>query len=214
MLTDRRRAAALCGFAAVAFAFGTAIIGAAARPGYSHRSQFISELGESGAADGLLVSAAGFAPTGLLVLLFLAFLAPQLPRSWRTTIGLLAFGAVGVAYVVSAMARCDAGCPATGSLSQSVHNLFGALEYVGAFIGLVLLGGVFHQSATWRSFAPLSFACAALVGVGFVGILVPPLAPVRGASQRVAEAGIFLWVVLVSVALLADDAGRRGQRPR
>jgi hypothetical protein len=199
-------AAALCGFAAVLWACVATVAAAAARPGYSHRSEFISELGETGTADGLLVSVAGFAPTGLLVLLFLWLARGELPRSRRSTVGILSFAAVGVAYLVAAVARCEPGCPSSGSPAQTVHNFFGALEYVGAFVGLVLSGTVFRRSERWRPLAALSLVCAALVAAGFIGAMLPGLAAFRGTSQRVAEAGIFLWIAAVSVVLLPRPA--------
>lgn len=202
----RRRVAAASGFTAIAIALTTTLVGAAARPGYSHVSQYISELGEMGAVNGASISALGFAPTGIAVLLFLACAAPSLPRRRGTPLGLACFAGVGVAYVVSAFAPCDAGCPASGAIStrQALHNAFGAFEYAGAFAGLLLLGGAFRHSRRWRSSARLSFFCAGLVGAGFVAMLLPSLAPVRGVAQRVAEFGAFLWIGVVSFVLWRD----------
>jgi hypothetical protein len=187
----------------------TTVLGAGARPGYSHASQFISELGERGSPHGGLVSAAGFAPIGGLVLAFLALAAPHFPRSRWSASGILCFGAVGAAYLASAVARCDPGCPAAGSLSQSVHNLFGGLEYVGALAALLLFAGAFRRSDPWRPLWPLCALCAVLVGLGFAGVLAPSLAALRGASQRIAEAGIFGFVAAVALALLLRPAPRR-----
>ncbi len=200
--TWRERSAALCGFAAALLAFTTTVAGAAARPGYSHVSEFISELGESGAANGLLVSAAGFAPTGFLVLLFLWLAWPLFPQSRRSLWGVCSFATVGISYIVTAVARCDPGCPSTGSLSQTVHNQFGVLQYVGSFVGLVLLGAEFRRSDRWRRLAPACILCATLVGPGFVGMVLPDFSPVRGSFQRAAEVGIFLWVAVVSMTLM------------
>lgn len=202
----RAKLAALCGFVAVALAIATPLAGGALRPGYMHATQFISELGETGAEHGALISAFGFAPTGVFVLLFLALAAPSLPRTRRATLGLVAFAAVGVAYLVSSVARCDAGCPTTGSPAQTTHNLFGVLEYVGALAGLLLLASAFDRSPAWRSTAPATVACAVLVGVGFGLLLVPSLLPLRGLLQRVAEVGVFGWIALASVALLRNES--------
>jgi ribosomal protein S18 acetylase RimI-like enzyme len=150
----RRIAAALAGLAASTFAVAVPLIGAWARPGYSHVSQFISELGESGAPGAAWVSAAGFAPIGGLVLVFLALAGRVLPVSRWTLSGLLCLGAVGAGYLAASLAPCDPGCPATGSLSQAVHNSFGALEYVGAIAGLLLLGASFRVSRGWSSSHP------------------------------------------------------------
>jgi hypothetical protein len=202
-------AAALCGLAAVALVLATTVLGGGAREGYSQTAQFISELGERGSPNGGLVSAAGFAPIGLLVLAFLVLVAPQLPRTRGSAAGLWCFGAVGASYLVSAVARCDPGCPADGSFTQSVHNLFGGLEYVGACAGLLLFAGAFRSSDRWRPLWPVCVLCAALVGLGFAGVLAPSLAEIRGASQRIAEAGIFGFVALAAQVLLFRPAAPR-----
>jgi len=198
----RRRAAALAGLAAVALALAVPLLGARARPGYSHVSQFISELGESGAPGAEWVSAAGFAPIGLLVLAFLALAAPALPASRWKRPGLACLGAVGAAYLAASLAPCDPGCPVTGSLSQTLHNAFGALEYAGAIAGLLLLAAGLRGSALGR----LSVAAAALVALGFLAMLTPSFPSVRGLAQRVAEASIFLWIAVASGSLLRDGS--------
>jgi hypothetical protein len=183
------------------WAFAVPGVAACRSDGYSHVSQFISELGATGAADGALVSAAGFAPIGALVLAFLALAARALPRTRGVRAGLVCLGAVGVAYLVSAVFRCDPGCPSTGSLAQSIHNGFGLLEYVGALAGFGLL------AAALRS--PGCVFAAVGVAAGFAGMLTPSLEPFRGASQRLAEAAIFGWIAYASVRLLRPDEEAR-----
>lgn len=200
--TPRRRAAALFGLTAAGLALAVPLLGARARPGYSHVSQFISELGESGAPGARWVSAAGFAPVGFLVLTFLVLAAPALPASRWKLPGLAGLAAVGVAYLAAWLAPCDPGCPVTGSLSQRVHNAFGALEYVGAVAGISLLGAAFRGAQHGAALARLSPAAAALVALGFLVMLAPSLAPVRGLAQRIAEASIFLWIAVASGFLL------------
>jgi hypothetical protein len=131
-----------------------------------------------------------------------AFAAAALPASRRAMLGVVCLGAVGAAYLVSSIAPCDPGCPSAGSLSQSVHNLFGLLEYLGAIAGLLLLRPVLWASERWRPLAAAAAPAAALVAIGFLGLFVPSLAPYRGASQRVAELAIFLWIALASAILL------------
>jgi hypothetical protein len=198
----RNLAAAACGLLAVLLAVVVPIAAGRLEPGYSHRSQFISELGAQGAANAAAVSLAGFAPIGALVLAFLAFAHGTFPGTQIKTAGTLCLGMVGIAYLIAALFPCDAGCPGSGSLSQSVHNTFGFFEYIGAVVGLILLGSAFRESIHWR---PLVAACLALVPVvaaALAAMLTPQLAPVRGLSQRLAEAAIFGWIAIVSVFLL------------
>jgi hypothetical protein len=179
------------------WAFAVPGVAAWRSDGYSHVSQFISELGAMGATDGALVSAAGFAPTGALVLAFVALAAGGLPRTRGVRTGLVCLGAVGVAYLVSAAFRRNPGCPSTGSLAPSIHNGFGLLEYLGALAGFGLLARALRS--------PVCALAAVLVAAGFAGMLTPSLEPFRGASQRVAEAAIFGWIAYASVLLLRTD---------
>lgn len=214
--TTRARIAAACGFGAIAAAIATPLLGAAARPGYSHVTQYISELGELGAPHGGAVSLLGFAPIGVAVLAFLVFAAPLLPRTRSLAIGLVCFAGVGLAYLVAAVARCDTGCPASGTTStrQAIHNAFGGLEYAGAFAGLLLIGAGFRRSVRWQAVAPACFLCAGLVAAGFGGMLLPSFTPARGVAQRVAELGIFGWIGITSLALLRVPAPAAGSRGR
>jgi hypothetical protein len=200
------RVAALLGAAACALALAVPLIGGAARPSYSHVSQLVSELGESGASGAGWVAGAGFAPIGLLVLGFLAAAARVLPASRRTRLGLLCLGAVGAGYLAAAAAPCDPGCPSTGSLSQSVHNVFGLLEYLGAAAGLLLLRAAFAASPPWAALARPSALAAAGVALGFAGMLAPPFVELRGLAQRLAEASIFLWIARLSYFLVRRRA--------
>ena len=169
-------------------------------PGYSHRAQFISELGAQGAANGALVSLAGFGSIGALVLAFLALAYGSFPPA-RRTVATLGLAMVGAGYLISAVFRCDAGCPSTGSASQVLHNAFGLLEYLGAMVGFALLRMPFRESTRWRALAPVCTVAAVVVGVAFVAMLTPALTPVRGVSQRVAEIAIFGWIAIVSAFL-------------
>lgn len=209
--TTRARAAAASGLAAALWAVLVPGVASCASPSYSHVSQFISELGASGAANASLVSVAGFAPTGLLVLAFLGLTAGLFPSSGRATAGVVCMSTVGIAYLVSAAFRCDPGCPSAGSTSQSVHNFFGFLEYLGATSGLLLLGAALRGAAGWKRLSAASTIAAAGVALGLAGMLLPALEPVRGISQRLAEAAIFGWVGYASLLLLGLDTGRDGR---
>jgi hypothetical protein len=210
-MSVRGIAAAACGLASAAMALLVPLVGAYGEPRYSQRAQFISELGAADAANARLVAVFGFVPIGALVLAFVVLMAGVFPRSRRTSLGLFGLAAVGTAYLVSALFPCDAGCPSEGSFSQSVHNLFGLLEYVGALSGLLLLANALRSSAEWRSLGGPSIACAALIAVGFFAMLTPALQPMRGASQRIAEAAIFGWVAYTSLRLLR--VRREGEPP-
>lgn len=202
-------AAGACGLAAAALALLVPVVAAWGEPAYSHVAQYISELGATDSAHPSLVAAAGFAPIGLLVLAFLALASGVLPCTRLVGAGLVGLGAVGVGYLVAAVFPCDAGCPSAGSLSQSIHNLFGFLEYAGAVAGLLALGAALLRPLAWRPLARGCFVAAGLVALGFLAMLAPGLESVRGLSQRLAEGAIFAWLAFASACLLR--VGRKAE---
>ena len=101
---DSPRVAAVCGLAASALAFAVPLLGAWARPGYDSVAQYVSELGEHGAADGALVSLGGFLPIGLLGLAFLGLGARALAVDSRARAATVLFAAVPLGYLVAAFA--------------------------------------------------------------------------------------------------------------
>jgi hypothetical protein len=206
-----RRAAALCGFAATLFSLLVPLLGGWARPGYDQRSQYISELGELGAIYGGAVSLLGFLPTGVLVLGFIGGAARFFPQATAVQAALVCFSGVGFAYITAAFARCDPGCPDVGSATQAVHNLLGAVEYLGALFALLLLAWSLRSDEEWRPFAGASLAAAAVVLIGFTGMLLGT-GSLRGAWQRLAETAIFGWILAVSLRVLRHEPRLRGRR--
>lgn len=168
------------------------------KPGYSHLRHTISELGEMGSPVGKSVSYLGFVAIGAFLWLFL-FIASRLLPSESDVFWMLAL--VGAGYVGGGVFRCDPGAPFIGSWRTSLHNLFGALEYLGAAAAFFAL----QRSEFW---APLSEAMAFAGGIVFfcfAAISFPH--PYRGLFQRIAEAVIFGGVMLIGYWVFRATAG-------
>lgn len=198
-----RRAAAVVGLLAAAWAVAIPWGFGAVREGYHHTSQFISELGEEGGPHAAAVNYLGFLPQGLAVWVFLALDAGCFPRGWVKGVGVAGLAGVGLAYLIAAVFPCDPGCPATGSVRQQVHNLGGLAEYGGAVIGLAALALAFRADPAWRGVWRVTLAAAVTVAAGFVLMQFPAEAAQKGLWQRVCEAAIFGWIAVVSVRLLS-----------
>ncbi|GEL71759.1 DUF998 domain-containing protein [Myxococcus virescens] len=168
------------------------------RPGYSHLRNTISELGETGAPDALRVAWLAFAPLGLAVWVFVALLGGGLPEDAAT--GLILLSLLGVSYVGAAVFPCDAGAPFWGTWRNQIHNLVAAIGYFGAGAGLIELGRTFEDTAMLSNLAMLTAA----LGKGVLaGIFVLSFeSPVRGLVQRLIEATVFGWMLLVGVWLV------------
>lgn len=172
-------------------------------PGYSHASQFVSELGAIGATHRKLFSYGGLFLPGLLTVAFaLGMYLLVRPRPWLVASSLLA-ALAGFGRMTGPFFPCDAGCAIDDmSFSAIVHSLVGFVALVsGALAPLVLAIGLKGQrrSRLWWWSAGLGGWPLVLVFVmfGFAKTL-----SFVGVIQRIVLAAFYIWVV--AVALNAD----------
>jgi hypothetical membrane protein len=178
-------------------------------PGYSHVRDYISELGAAGAPQASAVNLFTFLPTGLLLIVATFSLKGVLPRGSAVTAGLALVSLTGLSYVGAAFAPCDTGCPAAGSSRQALHNLFGLAGYLGAGVGLCLVG----VSAGLRTVGRLAIAAGTVAIAGLVVMGVPEAEPWRGLAQRIVEGAIIGWMVLAAFGPEIGERERVGLSP-
>jgi hypothetical protein len=170
------------------------VVAGAFTPGYSHLSQFISELGARGSPHEWVVRLAGFLPSGLLLLAFCRFAYAALPRSAGTTLGLIGLALYAAGYLVAAAYPCDLGCrPDKPSASQLIHNAAGLLGYLLAPAFLATLA---RAARAWPNAGRVVFAGYASAAVALGGLLtLSPASATAGLSQRALEFAVLAWVV-------------------
>jgi len=160
------------------------IVGARRKNGYGHTRHTISELGEYGSANMRFVSLGVFLPVGLI----LAIVALLLRADHQPIAGLAC--AIAVGYLVAAFLPCDPGSPLAGTWRQSVHNLGGAVEYIGGAYALLRIAELLGPG----------FRVAGIVVAG-AAVLLSFESSFRGIVQRVAETCLFaglciaLWMI-------------------
>ena len=159
-----------------AYLFVTLLFLARRKPGYSHLRNTISEIGETGARDQRVVALMVFFPIGL-ALLVVAYVL----RAHSSAGSALAI-AIAIGYVGAAAFPCDPGSPLSGTARQGLHNLAGAVEYIGGGFALVTLAREFGQPFQAMGFVVLGAAIA---------LSVLPSSSIRGLVQRVAEICLF-----------------------
>lgn len=176
------------------------VVGGATFPNYSHASQFISELGASGAPNARIINLAGFLPAGLLLTAFAFFAWRSLPRSRATTIGLLGLALFALGYLAAVVFPCEPGCrPAQPSLSQALHNFFGLAGYITAPLSLFILGWKARMWPGARHLSALGFISGGLALLG-LQFLSPDFRYV-GIAQRVLEGSVLAWIVVCALYL-------------
>jgi hypothetical membrane protein len=189
------------------------VVAGARTPGYSHVSQFISELGARGAPNEWGVRLAGFLPSGLFLLAFCGCAFVVLPRTRATALGLLGLAIYAAGYVVAAAFPCDLGCqPEEPSASQLIHNVGGLIGYFLAPGFLLVLA---LAARSWPDAGRLVVAGYAASGAALVALLsLSPSSPVVGLSQRLMEFAVLAWVLLCCGYLTKQGTDRpAGNRP-
>jgi hypothetical protein len=168
---------------------------ASLRPGYSHISSTISELGETGAPRAQQVSFGFFLPVGLLVWLALWLVWREAPGRYVSLV-LIALSSLGAGYVAAAFFPCDSGAPLFGTWRTQVHNVVGFIDYAGTATDFLLISR--HFAGRDTTFQAVVFLVAGLLVLMSVALLsVEATFPIRGAIQRVAEVIRFSGIIFV-----------------
>jgi hypothetical membrane protein len=169
---------------------------ASLRPDYSHISNTISELGETGALHAHLVAFGFFLPVGVIVLLALWLVHRHRLDDRDTSLVLVALSGLGTGYVLAAFFPCDPGGPLLGSWRTLVHNAAGVIDYGGTALGFLL----FCRHCVTQKMRPQAVAFGIAAALGFLAVILlglPSAFPVRGAVQRVIELIQFTGVFFV-----------------
>jgi hypothetical protein len=177
------------------FWVGLQLVATWVKDDFSHVSQYISEINATGSTAAGAFGWVGFIPLAMVSFGVLLTARPHLRVKGISHIGWSLLFFYPVAYLGAAMAPCDLGCPTDGSSSQALHNIISMVSYFGFALGTLLL--TFTPKTTW----PVRFAfvfLSVIIALGFVLMINPELAEVRGAIQRyigVAQLVVF-WLLL------------------
>lgn len=162
-------------------------------PGYDPRADFLSELGATGAPFASAMNFGAFLPAGVAWALATGLIWRSLPKGALGAAGAALLFGNAISYVGAAFFPCDAGCPATGSFNQVMHNFSGAFGYFLTPPALALIGA--HLMGKGRmAFGGLTLVVAASAGVAFAQMLSNLQGTDAGLWQRLADFAPFGWM--------------------
>ena len=205
------RILALGGVAGPALFASVVVLCAALRPEYSHITQVMSELGETGGLHAPLMNAAGFVPSGLLFMAFGGSLAMLVPRTRASVVGALLVVLFGAGITAAGTFSCDFGCPRQGlSREATVHIIVSVIAFVSAVAACAVWAFVFRRLNEWRSLWIYSASSAA---VAFVLLLIfnasAESRAFTGVWQRLFLGTLYLWCAVVGVYAFRSSPARR-----
>lgn len=195
------RALLLAGLAAPVVLIVAIAVAGGMEPGYSHATQFVSELGAVGATNQSGFNYAGLFSSGLLTVLFALGMYQQVkPRGWFVASSLLV-AVAGFGRLVAGVFPCDAGCVMENmSSTAAVHAAAGFVALTsGAVAPLSLAMGL--RGRGQRQLFSLS------VGLGSASLILVTVLfglgkgfPYVGVIQRLALAAFYGWIVVVALS--------------
>ncbi len=177
------------------------ILCAALRPEYSHVSQFMSELGETGGSHASLMNFLGFIPSGLLLAFFGASLASLRPCTALSLAAAALIIVFGLGITGAGVCSCDPGCPRQGlSTEAMLHQVVSITAFIAGVLGIALWAYRFRELPAWRSLWRYSAATSATALV----LLLVLNASIEsrwfaGVWQRLFLSTLFVWCAVVGL---------------
>jgi Protein of unknown function (DUF998) len=202
------RILALGGIAGPAVFAVVTLVSAALRPGYSHLTSVISELGADGTPYAPLMNYAGFVPAGLMLAAFGVALTRLLPRHRLTTAAAVLVTLFGCALAAAGIVSCDPGCPPNGgSLEQLVHDGIGPLMALFLIVAAGILGIHLRRLAAWHPLASYSMLTSALGLLLLVALISSRQAgTLTGLWQRLLLTALLLWCAVIALRAYRQPA--------
>jgi hypothetical membrane protein len=194
-----------CGVLSLLVLAAATIAGGMAYPGYDHLTQYISELGATGAPTSQGVSLA-FMVSGALLVAFWLLCAGLFPRSVLSIIGFGLSVLNGVGLLLGGVFRCDFEC-ATADLSPAavLHDVFGGVGYLCGIAGVFLVGIASRRWPQGRGLFGLGLICG--IPAALAIWLIHPAFEWYGAAQRVVEIALAGWTVAVALRVRTSTQG-------
>jgi len=201
----------LCGIFAPVVYVVTVVIGGAITPGYSHISQYVSELIQTGAPKKVILDPL-FALYNILVILFgigLFQYVRGVQRHERKLVGTL--GAItlvieGLAGFLTLFFPQD---PIGSQITTTgtMHIILASVSSLTTMLSMLLLGLWFRTIPTLRDLGLYSFIFLSVVFVsgGFAARTIANSSPFNGLIERVTIGGFLLWLLVIGWRLYFSE---------
>jgi len=171
------------------------------RPNYNHITQIMSELGEVGAPNAVIMNTAGFILLGLLMIFFALGLHRGISEGEGSKIGPALVAVSGAFLVLLGIFPCDPGCANESSVGI-MHEVFAMMHGFAMIFAPLAIAQRLKKDSRWQGYLYYSLATGVVVAVlaSLYGFNV--FEPWKGALQRVLMGVPLLWVEVMAIKLL------------
>ncbi|MDN5215841.1 DUF998 domain-containing protein [Fulvivirgaceae bacterium BMA12] len=155
------------------------------KPGYSHLTDLVSELGEKGSFRGYWLNAV-LMWSGSSLILFGVLLNRLLPPGRFGKWGPVFISAFGGSVLAGGLFPCDPGCIAPVSLSGHLHAILGLPAMLTVPLGFILVSFRMKESSHWHNLALFIRVSGFLtLPLMIIGSSVFPALGLMGLGQRI-----------------------------
>ena len=173
---------------------GTIIVAGFYYPGYSHVTQFISELGATGSPHGAYVNYWGFIPTEIFILAFVVTCYVVIPKTKKNITGLSFIVVYALTLGIAALYPCDFECrPDEPSVAHNIHMLSAFPGYLCGIISIFILSSDSSFAEHFKAFKLVSFTIGGICIFAFLNL--DPNSPIVGVYQRLLDLMIYSWFI-------------------
>lgn len=200
-LDTTQRLLAICGIIGpISYTIVVIILGFL-RPGYNHITHNLSELGEVGGQNAIVMNAAGIALPGILMIAFAFGLHRGIGEGKGSKIGPALLALSGAAWVMTGIFPRD---PAyvTVSMVGVTHSVFTIISAFAMILVPLALSPRLKSDSLWQGYQYYSLTSAIVAGVISVVYGFRAFEQWTGALQRVLMGVLLLWVEVMAIRLL------------
>ena len=194
----------LCGVLAPPLWLSLITVAGALQPGFSHVTQYISELGERGSSTETLMRYAAFEFTGFLYLCFALALMPDFRNSrfYRLAACLIAIDGLG--RIGAGIFPCDPGCVGL-SLSQELHHYFATVGFSSGILATIVWGIIFRIQDWPKMFTGYSVG-SGISALTFLLLMTWSQNPMKtpGLFEHLATLILSLWLLIFAAYLFRN----------
>ncbi len=171
------------------------------QPGYNHITHRLSELGEAGGQNAIVMNTAGVALLGILMVAFAFGLHRGIGEGKGSKIGPALLALSGTAWVMTGIFPRD---PVWGDVSMVgvTHTVFTIISAVAIMLAPLALSLRLKDDSLWKGYQYYSLATAIVAGVISTVYEFKVLEQWMGALQRVLMGVLLLWVEVMAIRLL------------
>lgn len=197
---------ALAGFVGQVIFWGVIFVLGALVPGYSHVSNFISELGAVNAPYAP-VQRVNFGVIGVSVLALAIGLDRWNRMGWRHWIGVILLGLTGIGVISAGVFQAD--LANEQAMTNLYHGLSSLLAFLSALVGIPIVTWRLARDGQWPAYSHrlLPAGVAVLLIAGFVIFRLSTGTWWVGLGQRIYVALITIWLAYHSFTLYQLSTG-------